>query len=157
MICPYCDSRIGVLPDNRSCPHCGAPLGVVKHRKPQFPEPPLGIYKGVSGYIEIGTCSVSFSKKFPFNDRISCVVPYEDILDVALEPPTVFFAGFLCVRRWQDRQIPLARKWMESANDATSVGFHFDKRKDFLQVYEFLKQCADIANAARELQGESRL
>lgn len=26
MNCPYCDSRIGVMPDNRSCPHCGAPL-----------------------------------------------------------------------------------------------------------------------------------
>ena len=27
MICPYCDSLIRNLPDNRTCPQCGAPLG----------------------------------------------------------------------------------------------------------------------------------
>lgn len=44
MNCPYCDSRVSPVPDNRVCPHCGGPLAAYcdameeKHSKKESPD-----------------------------------------------------------------------------------------------------------------------
>ena len=158
MICPYCDSRIGVLPDNRSCPLCGAPLGAAAQKKPQFPEPPLGKYKQTFGYMEIQERGVKFYEKFLLSDKVNRIVPYDEIIEVAYRPAVANSQmGFLCVRGWQDRYLPIAKTYSEACDDSTAVVFGYRENRKYYQVYEFLKKCADIANAARELQGESRL
>ena len=148
MKCPYCDSRVSPVPDNRVCPHCGGTLG--DRRKPKFPDPPLGVYKGVSGYMEIREESVFFFKKFAFGETLQCEIPYEELIGVFMDSPSIFFAGFLCVRSWEKRHVPFSQKWMESVNDEAAVGFHYEDKKKYTRAYEFLKQCAEIANKVRE-------
>ena len=158
MKCPYCDSRVSPVPDNRVCPHCGGPLGEPKSpdlplAEPKeycFPTPPLGVYKGVSGHMEIKEKSVFFFKKLSSGKLLECEVPYEELASVFMDPPSVFFAGFLCVRSWQDRHIPFSKKRLECIYDEAAVGFYYEDKKKYTRAYEFLKQCAEIANKVRE-------
>lgn len=145
MICPYCDSRISVLPDDRVCPHCGGPLGSAGGRKLQFPEPPLGIYRDAAGYVEIGRDGVTFYRKHFFR-AYKRTVPYSEIYAVAYKPGKRFDAGFLCVRPWQDRHLPMPTRTQEVVWDATAVYFKEPKNEQYHAVYMFLRLCADIAN-----------
>ena len=147
MICPYCDSRIGVLPDNRSCPHCGAPLSAEKQNKPIFPEPPIGVYKDAAGYLEIGKDTVTFFRK-PFFRGYKRTIPFEEIYAVSYNPGADFCAGYLCVRQWQDRHLPMPTRVQDVVTDATGVYFKKSQNEKFYIVYTFLKQCADIADCA---------
>ena len=150
MICPYCDSRVDVLPDNRSCPHCGAPLGAAAQNKLQFPEPPLGVYKQTFGYMELQEHGVKFYENTWLADKINRIIPYDEIIEVAFEMAQNSKSGFLSVRGRQDKYLPIATTVWEAIQDPTSVIFGYKENERYNCAYEFLKQCADIANAARE-------
>ena len=147
MICPYCDSRVREVPDNRCCPNCGGPLG--QQPKPKFPKPPLGVYRGVRGHLEIRENEVVFSKNFLGMGKTIAVIQYEDIKEIYCKAPTWLLAGFLCVRDWENRKKPYSTTWQEQVQDACAIGFYNEYAEEFMQVYEFLKECARIANEAR--------
>ena len=157
MICPYCDSRIGALPDNRSCPHCGAPLGADIEKSIQMLKPPLGKYKQTFGYMELQKRGVKFYENSWISQEINRIIPYDEIWEVAFQLAQKSRSGFLSVRGQQDRYLPIAKTVWKAIEDQTSVTFSYKENERYARAYEFLKQCADIANAARELQGESRL
>lgn len=103
MICPYCDSRVREVPDNRCCPNCGAPMGVV--RSLEVTEPPLGVYKQPFETLEIQEKGLRFRKKFLWleTDRF---VPYEEVDRLCFVPGGKEL-GFLCVRERNERERPL--------------------------------------------------
>lgn len=152
MICPYCDSRIGVLPDNRSCPHCGAPLAtVIQEQKPQrqFPVPPVGKYLYGDGYLEIGYDSVTIYKKQIFR-KTKRTIPFSQIAGVSFGDGQNDASGFLCVRHRQAAHLPLVTRAIDAVPDDTSVYFFARRSPEFYPVYMFLKKCADIANGVSE-------
>ncbi len=167
MICPYCDSLIRELPDNRTCPQCGAPLAAsfTEEQKNQnyahtakekestldicFPEPPVGVYKDVAGYLELTEDSVVFLRR-QFIRGHKRVIPYSDIYAVTYQPGVTLNCGFLCVREWKDRNIPLPSVTAEAAVDETAVYFVKAKNERFRHVYAFLKECADIVSLTRK-------
>ena len=158
MICPYCDSLIRDMPDNNVCPQCGAPLGIyrdtgngsrAKGHALKFPDPPIGVYKDVAGYLEIGKDSVTFSRR-PWFKEHKRTIPFSEIFAVAYEAGKPFNSGFLCVREWQDRKLPVPVIAYEVVEDETSVYFKMSDNEKFWHVYNFLKQCADINNAANK-------
>lgn len=148
MICPYCDSRVRQVPDNRCCPNCGG--GLPEPVKPQFPKPPLGVYRGVRGHLEIRENEVLFIKNFFSTGKTIAVIQYSDIQEIYCKSPTWALAGFLCVRDWENRRKPCSATWREQVQDACSIGFHNENAEEFMRVYDFLKECARIANEARE-------
>ena len=146
MKCPYCDSRVSPVPDNRVCPHCGGPLGGVKEL--QFPEPPLGKYKQTFGFMEIQECGLRFYEKFLLSKK-DRFVPYSDLLDVYYAPCETNL-GILCIRDKRSKYLPVPNTPMEASADMTSVIFTSRENERYRIAYEFLKQCAEIANKARE-------
>ncbi len=44
MICPYCDSLVRDVPDNRCCPNCGGPLGAYCKKMERSKDPDLESY-----------------------------------------------------------------------------------------------------------------
>ena len=161
MICPYCDSLIRELPNNRICPQCGAPLAAsfVEEQKNQncahtakenestpkicFPEPPVGVYKDAAGYLELTEDSMVFLRRH-FIKEHKRIIPYSDIYAVTYESGATLNCGFLCVREWKDRNIPLVKSSTDAVYDETSVYFGKAKNRMFHNVYEFLKQCAEL-------------
>lgn len=139
MKCPYCDSLVDPVPDNGACPHCG---GVWD--EPKFPDPPIGKYKDAAGYIEIGEKSVTFCRKHFFKAHKK-TVPYSEIYAVAYQPGKPFAAGYLCIRQWQDRHLPMPAEVQDVIWDPTGVYFAQHRNAQFHKVYTFLRQCADIA------------
>ena len=168
MICPYCDSLIRDLSDNRVCPYCGAALGMyckpeVSNQKNDqqelsprkievsFPDPPIGTYKDAAGYLEIGKNSVTFYRKQFFKGS-KRTIQFQDIYAVSYKPGVTLNSGFLCVREWKDRNIPLAQKSADVPFDETSVYFRKSKNAMFEQVYNFLKQCEMLIRST-EIEG----
>ena len=167
MQCPYCDSIIRELPDNRTCPQCGAALAAyckAEHideqnirceaaNKPaisiSFPDPPVGKYKDAAGYLEVGEGSITFYRKH-FARANARTIRFEDIFAVSYKPGVTLNSGFLCVREWKDRNIPLVQSSADAVFDETSVYFAKSKNEMFQQVYAFLKQCEEMVHSAKE-------
>lgn len=135
MICPYCDSLVRDVPDNRCCPNCGGPLG--EPEKPKYPEPPLGIYKQTFGFMETQAQGVRFYAKFLGNitDRY---IPYEELCTVCIVPGGKEL-GYLSVRGKSNIDLPLASSVREAAADATSVIFTTSKNAQYQKAYDFFK------------------
>lgn len=156
MICPYCESLIRKMPDSGTCPNCGAPLGAYRssyraegQAALSFPEPPVGIYKDVAGYLEVSKDSVTFYRnQWPLAAKTRRTIPLREIFAVSFEQGASFRSGFLCVRQWQDRHLPLAASGAEAVLDETSVYFRQSKNAEFHRVYVFLQQCAEIVKQA---------
>lgn len=149
MICSYCESKIRVVPADLRCPNCGAPLEGAVHQKLQFPEPPLGKYKQPFKCMEVQSEGVCFSVNL-LGRKSDRTIAYEQIAAVKFVPATKNELGFLSVRAWQDRDIPLPRTHNEASLDNTSVIFGDFFNERYGRIYEFLKQCEQIANEARE-------
>lgn len=135
MICPYCDSLVRDVPDNRCCPNCGGPLG--EPEKPKYPEPPLGLYERVNGFLEIQERGVRFykSNREQITDRY---IPYEELYSVHFVPAKMYL-GFLCVRERSDKTLPLVGTASKATADSTSVIFGNHKNEEFRKIYFFLK------------------
>ena len=152
MICPYCDSRVNVLPDNRSCPHCGAPLGATIREGrvvPKFPVPPVGKYLYGDGYLEIGYDSVTIYKKQIFRKTIR-TIPFDQISGVSFGDGQNDVAGFLCVRHRHAAHLPLVARAPDAVPDDTAIYFFARRSPEFYPIYVFLKKCADIVNGISE-------
>lgn len=151
VFCPYCNNWTEKLADNHVCLRCGAPLaGQVEKKKPVLPAPPIGKYKQTGDCMEIGKDSVKFHKYTIFRGARERIVPYNEIVAVYFTPGAEFTPGFLCVRERKDSDVPVPTSNSEAIKDDTSIIFDRFKNATFYRAYEFLKQWADIVNAAEE-------
>lgn len=156
MICPYCDNEYRIAAAPQVCSHCGAQLPSydeilerrhINGRNLTFPEAPIGIYKDAAGYLEIGRDSVTLFRRH-FVKGHKRVIPFCEIYSVSYGTGAPMHSGFLCVREWKDRNLPLATDSLAVITDETSVYFHHSKNDEFRRVYEFLKECTEIVHAA---------
>ena len=159
MICPYCDSQLRQLTGNGTCPNCGAPLGHAFIRQEQektekrFPDPPLGVYHNPRGdHMELTENAVVFRQKIGPNGSLVPVevIPYSEVSRVTIAPGGSVIAGYLSVRGRKDKHIRLPKSTWEAAGDHASFCFGRAKYRTFYDIYLFLKQCADIVNAAEK-------
>lgn len=146
MKCPYCDSRVSPVPDNRICPYCGGSLGEPEELR--FPTPPLWDYKQPIKYVEVEKDRISFRFHF-LGVKDHYTILYEDIAAVRFEPATKASLGFLSVRDWRNRHVPFPNVHQDASKDKTSVVFGDFFNERFQQLYEFLKQCVEIADKLR--------
>ena len=141
MICPYCDSLVRDVPDNRCCPNCGGPLG--EPEKPKYPEPPLGIYKQSYGFMEIQEQGVRFYESY--RERvIDRYIPYGEVYSVHFVPARRILGllpilGLLSIREKNDKKLPLAGTVLKAAGDATSVIFGKFEKEQYEKAYDFFK------------------
>ena len=157
--CPYCG---GVGLNGNCCAFCGVQLIADTHegeskRKPVFPKPPLGIYRNSrSEQIEITEDAIVFKVQLDILNYASwkrTAIPFEEIINVTLVPGDFFTAGFLSVRRKQDKYNPIPKGISDVFGDPISICFRMRDYKAFSTVYDFLKQCAAIVNAAEVKSG----
>ena len=149
--CPYCG---GVGLNGNCCAFCGVQLisedtADQKAKKElKFPEPPIGIYKDAAGYIEIGDHSVTFLRNlWPLAPKSKLTIPFDEIYAVSYAKGVTLNSGFLCVRSWQDRYIPLCDNSTDAVLDKTSVYFRKTKNEEFYRLFVFLKECENINKA----------
>lgn len=158
MICPYCDSLIRDLSDNRVCPFCGAPLSqdvkqAQEKQKLVFPTPPLGIYENQLGHhIEITKEAIVFRTRSELSGPLSRirVVPYSKLVKVMIRPGGILKAGYLSVLDEEDKYKLLPQRVWDAVDDDATITFNRSYYSQFYKVYLFLKQCVDIVNAAKE-------
>ena len=166
MICPYCDRVLADAQELSNCPHCGGNLPACQdpeelHRTVAktltFPNPPIGKYQDADGYLEIGTDSVTFLRK-PFLKEHKRVVFFRDLFAVSYSGGNAVGLGFLCVREWKDRHIPLISKDSDAALDETSFLFKVDPNNDFMdRAYTFLNRCCKIIHDAHPEWKQNKL
>ena len=148
--CPYCG---GVGLNGNCCAFCGVQLisedtAEKKTKKElEFPEPPIGKYKYVDGYLEIGKESVTIYKNHIFK-KYTTTIPYHEISAVTFGDGQLDVAGFLCVRSIRNRTIPPATTASAAAFDSAAIYFPAMRSEEFYPVYVFLKKCSDVVNAA---------
>ena len=135
------------------CPDCGRSLRAKK--KLNFPQPPIGRYNGEDGealvITEEAVVFYKHNKYLPviLADTITEVqaIPFNEIYAVYYRPLHKWNPGILSVRSVQNKLQPVATEMSVARYDNTSI--HFVRAKNnFKDVYLFLKQCADIVNAA---------
>jgi hypothetical protein len=149
--CEYCDSVIKTVPDNGICPNCGGVLPeqtTCKEKRRhnlKFPEPPIGTYEDVGGFLKIEKDSVTFYRRRSYSHEESCItIPFNEIYAAHHLPASFFLRGVICVRRWEDRYSPPSRRRLLS--DKTLVFFNPEDEHKFIPPYQFLKKCAEIVN-----------
>ena len=150
MVCPYCDSEYRVMNVSQTCRNCGAQLPSydelsqqrrVNSQRIVFPERPVGSYKGAGETLLVREDGIVFVKK-------DSAVPLSEIYDVSFYPGAMSRPGFLCIRKWEQRNVPLVTESIETSKDETTIGFYLADKEKFQNVYVFLKQCADLNHAA---------
>lgn len=150
MFCPCCGGKYRVTQESQTCQNCGVKLpsydALLKQRRTNsknvvFPEPPMGNYKGGSETLLIQKDGVAFLKK-------NKIVPFYEIYDVSYYAGEMSQQGFLCIREWEERNIPLITESVELLRDDSAIGFWLTDAEKFYSVYTFLKQCADRNHAA---------
>lgn len=156
MQCPYCDSILKVMPDSGTCPRCGGSLAdCIQKKKTQrqelvFPEPPIGIYRFSDGYLQIAENSVKISKKIVHHGKVNNIIPYKEIVQVSYAPGKTLRPGFLSIRTEQDKYVPDPNTILDEIEDKGVASVHKSNNDTFYRIYLFLKECADIANAAKQ-------
>ena len=156
MKCPYCDSIIKVVPDSGTCPRCGGSLTVcIQKKKSQrqelvFPEPPIGIYRFSDGYLQIAESCVKISKTTVHHGKVNNIIPYSEIAKVNYAPGKTLKPGFLSVRTEQDKYVPDPNTTLDRIEDKGIASVHKSNNDVFCRIYLFLKECADIVNAAKQ-------
>ncbi len=152
MKCKYCDSWFAELPEDKSCPNCGASLPTVQQIEAQmiFPEPPVGAYKTYTkvGHIEIDAKGITLYRNVMFERKTVNTIPFHRISGVSFCKATGPIRGFLCVREWDRRNYPLIGKTWDAVRDETSVLFEITANEQIESIYLFLKECAEIVNKA---------
>ena len=159
--CPNCGADSTICGDIRECEYSGSPLSVeqerlavaentVKKECCAFPEPPLTLKKVRWGTLEFSSESMHVRIRLPKRPLTDKVIPYDEIFGVSYVPATKWLNGFLCVREWKDRYIPLPRKFSEMTLRNVTTWLEERDNDDFLRIYEFLKQCAAINAEQRQ-------
>ena len=116
----------------------------------QFPEPPFALQEAGSSFLAFGEDALWLSAAVYKGSRIERKILYSEVFDVSFVPGTKAVNGFLCVRQWNERQIPLPKSHRER-RIRDSIIFFVQRRHDaFFQAYEFLKQCAAINAETRK-------
>ena len=151
MVCEYCGRQFTQLPEDGSCPGCGA---VVEEReKIRFPKPPIGIYKNMWGSsITIAEDAFMIHREMFSGDIRERTIPYKRLYKVYFGRNGKRRAGWISVQAWEDRYDRIADTFWRASGDriASTIMFDPDRVDDFTMVSDFLQQCAEIANAARE-------
>ena len=149
MVCEYCGRQFAQLPENGVCPGCGA--SAREKATPVFPEPPIGAYKNLLGDVaEITSDALVFRMCFGFWQYKTQIIPYTDIYNVQYEPGNWFFGGWLCVHTWEEKYKPLPKTMLGCLKEKIQFYIRWREKNKFSGMIDYLQQCAEIANAARE-------
>ena len=117
MFCPNCGKDCGEF---KFCPECGTQVRLaesndtVQKEHSVFPEPPITLKKVRWGTLEFLGDSMQVIIKLPKIPRKNLLISYDEILDVSYVPATKWLNGFLCVREWKERHIPIPKNHLES-------------------------------------------
>ena len=116
----------------------------------QFPEPPFAIQETGGSFLAFGEDGLWLSAAVYKGARIERKILYSEVFDVSFVPGTKAVNGFLCVRQWNERQIPLPKSHRERRIGDSIILFVQRRHDAFFQAYEFLKQCAAINAETRK-------
>ena len=115
-----------------------------------YPKPPFALKRVRWGVLEFENDSMSVWVKLPKVPPIDVRIPYNEIFGVSFVPATKWRNGFLCVREWKERHIPIPMSHWESTLGNVTTWLEEKDNDDFLRIYEFLKQCAAINAEQRQ-------
>jgi hypothetical protein len=141
--CEYCDSFLPVFPDNGCCPNCGAVLPAPEPEKPEFPEPPLGIYNGVYGSMEVGQSSVRLQKKITLDQYTDYEISYSELTGAVYQPARGENRGYLCLRCTLNQHTPFPRDWSDAILEPTTIVFKEGANGAFSKVNDYLQSCLE--------------
>lgn len=155
--CPNCGADSTICDNIGECEYCGSPLSGEQVQltaddtgQSIYPKPPFALKRVRWGVLEFENDSMSVWVKLPKVPHIDVHIPYNEIFGVSYVPATKWLNGFLCVREWKDRYIPLPRKFSEMTLRNVTTWLEERDNDDFLRIYEFLKQCAAINAEQRQ-------
>jgi len=155
MICPNCGRDCG--DKAQFCRDCGMRLRqggqAETNTELTFPEPPFEIVRNhvaylEEGYLKFDKSSVRLVARLPRVPKKDIMIPYHELFDVSYVAATRHWIGFLCVRKWADRHIPLPKIFWEKKLRDTMIWFAQKDNDDFYRAFVFLKEIARI-NASR--------
>ena len=143
MFCPNCGNNCG---DAKFCMRCGNNLSqsmaVRSAGSGISVMPPIGIYKGLWGSLEMTTDSAIILRNGVLYGKTQIAIPYSDIRYVTYMPPKKELSiGFLSIRTCQDCEPLITHHW-NAEKDKMSLTFNYVNEDAFPMVFQFLSDCA---------------
>lgn len=138
MFCPNCGND---CKNADCCDICGQILsGIELTNTEAVSEPPVGVYEGLDGTLEISLVSLTIRKQL-LSQQTEHVVLFDDIDQVEFHSASGEDVGFLAIREIGSDK-PLAETAADAACDKKSVLLEEKENGNFLRVYQFLKYCS---------------
>jgi hypothetical protein len=153
MFCPNCGKDCG---ETKFCSECGmrvclaASKDAVRKGHCVFPEPPITLKKVRWGTLEFTCDSMRVRIRLPRRPLTDILILYDEIFDVSYVPATTWRNGFLSVREWKDRHVPIPKRFSEMTLRNTTTWLEKKDNHDFYYIHKFLKQCAAINTAQKQ-------
>ena len=152
MFCPNCGRDCA---DANFCPNCGQKIISSNSDVPKnIQEPPIGLYKGNDGYVEVSFQTLTVYKELPFK-TVEKLMSFRDIKDVRFQQANETENGFLAIREMNDC-LPVSETEWDAVVDEAALTFDVHKNEQFLNVYAFLSYCKEVVQTKTRLTREVR-
>ena len=149
MFCPNCGKASA---DEKFCSNCGQEISPVEEiAAVDFPEPPIGRYEGIDGYIDLSFFTLTIHKEI-LGNSVEHTVAYHDIADVVFHKASDEGKGFLAIRERKESYLPVENELDASCDEKTLVFSKKDNR-EFGEIFMYLQTARDNsadANLKRE-------
>jgi len=146
MFCPNCGKDCG---DTGFCSVCDQALDSFEE---EVPNPPIGRYHGVDGYIDISFCTLEIHKE-GVAGVTEQITPYENIVGVWFQKASEEKLGYLAIRDKRDVTHPV-ETLEDAACDKSALLFETGGNSIFKGINAFLKQVSEKQSGESIIAGE---
>ena len=169
MFCPDCGRE---CKEANFCPDCGRQLysQIQNYQKNELGQPkmpaclyyydmlsklPLTEIKLCHGYLELGADGLRLVTRLPKMPKKETIIPYEELFAVTYYPPSRWVRGYLCIRDWRNRHIPLPKGFWDKSLGDNIIFFEMRDVEKVYPIYLFLQQCCTV-NVEKKKKDKSR-
>ena len=134
MFCPNCGND---CKNADCCDICGQILsGIELTNTEAVSEPPVGVYEGLDGTLEISLVSLTIRKQL-LSQQTEHLVLFDDIAQVKFQTAPSAGIGFLAIRNINVSK-PLAETLEDATGSETALLISEDMNEEFEAIYRFL-------------------
>ena len=144
MVCPNCGKASA---DEKFCSNCGQEISPVEEiAAVDFPEPPIGRYEGIDGYIDLSFCTLTIRKEI-LGKTVEHAISFDDVTDVIFHQASDKEMGYLAIREKKGSYLPIESE-LDASCDEKALVFGGEMNDAFSRVYHYLVLNARLNRSA---------
>ena len=150
MFCPNCGNDCA---DAMFCSECEQTLPCTETpHAAGIPDPPMGRYDGVDGFIELSYYTLTIHKEI-LEKTVEHVMSYRDIADVVFRQASTNENGYVLISESEDLRVPIENA-LDAMCDEKAIVFERGRNDGFCRLNVYLQKCL-ASNVERESTAEN--